>query len=415
MDRLAAAWKVVPTQRGVVTLLANTVLMSAGFTMMIPLISVHLSKDFGYTGAAIGAVLAVRQFTQQGLMMIGGALGDRWGHKPVICVGYLIRAFGFLGFGLATTLPELIAAAVVTALGGTFFEATSKAALAALVKPSQRASVFSIASLCGGVGLSVGPLLGVALLQVSFFWVGLVAAVCFFAAFVLSLFLLPETNSIGETGPKVGVWETLATVFKDTRFVKFTALLTGYWFLTNQVYISVPLYVLRATGDTGLVGVIFTVQAAVSIVLQVPLVSFLSRRLRAQHIIALGLTLMGANLGAMGLGSSGIWIVACSLGFAVGRVLVEPTKDSITAGMASSGAAAAYFGFGFLALAFGGTAGNYLGGWLMDVSAAPALASVPWITFAVVGLVGAVGLLFLRIERTAMGAAGPSPASTASR
>ena len=86
-------------------LLANSALMSAGFFMLIPLLSVHLTQDAGFSGAAAGAVLAVRQLTQQGLMVFGGALADRVGYKPVIAAGMLVRAAGFFGFALSDALP----------------------------------------------------------------------------------------------------------------------------------------------------------------------------------------------------------------------------------------------------------------------------------------------------------------------
>ena len=89
-------------------LLANSGLMSAGFFMLIPLLSVHLTRDLGYSGAAAGAVLALRQFTQQGLMLFGGALADRIGYRRVIAGGMLVRALGFFGFGLGDTLPIIL-------------------------------------------------------------------------------------------------------------------------------------------------------------------------------------------------------------------------------------------------------------------------------------------------------------------
>ena len=329
-------------RRGVISLLVSNGLMNAGFTMLIPLISVYFTTAYGMTGAAVGAILAVRQLTQQGLMVFGGALGDRLGHKPVICGGYLVRAVGFLLFAVATDVPGLILAAVVTALGGTFFEATAKAALASLVPPSRRADVFSLAGLVGGVGLAVGPLLGVALLRTSFFVVGTSAAVCFFLAFALSLYLLPtlapEADSLGAPSAR-GLGETLKVVARDRRFVVFTALQCGYWFLVNQIYISVPLLVLRLTGGSDLVGAVFTVQALVAIVLQVPLVRWMSRRLAPPRGMALGLLLMGIGLGSLGLARGDVAVLGGVFVYAVGRVVVEPIKDALTSKLAAPGCA----------------------------------------------------------------------------
>ncbi|HEU5315617.1 MAG TPA: MFS transporter, partial [Chloroflexota bacterium] len=226
-------------QRGIAVLLANSALMSAGFFLLIPLLSVHLTQDVGFSGAAAGAVLAIRQLTQQGLMLFGGALADRVGYKRVIAAGMLVRAVGFLGFGLGDSLPVILASAVVAALGGALFEATGKAALASLAPPAARARLFSLSALAGGVGTTCGPLLGVWLLRFSFRWVGVAAGGFFLVAAVLSAALLPALS--GPAGAAPPLRRTLSRVARDRRFVVFTALLTGYWLLHNQIYISVPL------------------------------------------------------------------------------------------------------------------------------------------------------------------------------
>jgi DHA1 family multidrug resistance protein-like MFS transporter len=383
-------------RRGVLSLLVSHGLMSAGFTMLIPLISVHFTTAYGMSGATVGGILAVRQITQQGLMVFGGALGDRIGHKPLICGGYLVRALGFLLFAVATDVPGLIAAAVVTALGGTFFEATAKAALATMVPAERRAEVFSLAGLVGGVGLAVGPLLGVALLRTSFFLVGTAAAACFFLAFALGVYLLPPLAPEPTSSSALDLRGTLATVVRDRRFVWFTCLQSGYWFLVNQIYISVPLLVLRLTGASDLVGAAFAIQAVVAICLQVPLVRLLSRLLSPARGMALGLLLMGAGLASLGLARAEAAVLAGVLVYAVGRVAFEPIRDALTAKLAPPSARAAYFGFGFLALAFGGSLGNYVGGWLMDLAAAPALALLPWLVFGGVGVLSAAAFARFR-------------------
>ena len=208
-------------------LLANSGLMSAGFFMLIPLLSVHLTRDLGYSGAAAGAVLALRQFTQQGLMLFGGALADRIGYRRVIAGGMLVRALGFFGFGLGDTLPIILVSAVVAALGGALFEATGKAALASLAPASERSRLFSLSAVAGGVGTTLGPLLGVALLPYSFQWVGIASGAFFFAAFALSAFLLPPLRGAPPGQRPVSLAETLRMVSRHRVFLVFTALLSG--------------------------------------------------------------------------------------------------------------------------------------------------------------------------------------------
>src|SRR5215211_3976080 len=108
-------------QRGLYTLLADTFLMWAGFFMIIPLLSIYYVEQLGWAAASIGVVLAVRQFTQQGLTILGGALADKLGAKRLILAGLLVRMVGFAGMAWAHTFPLLLFTAFLAAVGGSLF------------------------------------------------------------------------------------------------------------------------------------------------------------------------------------------------------------------------------------------------------------------------------------------------------
>ncbi|MGL4609741.1 MAG: hypothetical protein ACRCYY_08670 [Trueperaceae bacterium] len=59
------------------TLLVNNLLMWGGFFMVIPLISVHYVEELGWAASHVGVVLALRQFSQQGITVFSGALVDK--------------------------------------------------------------------------------------------------------------------------------------------------------------------------------------------------------------------------------------------------------------------------------------------------------------------------------------------------
>ena len=365
--------------------------------MLVPLLAVHLTQDAGYSGAAAGAVLAVRQLTQQGLMLFGGALADRAGYRPAIAAGMLVRALGFFGFALSDRLPAVLAAAVVSALGGALFEASGKAALASLAPPEGRARLFALSATVASIGVVVGPLIGAALLPLRFSAVGIAAGAFFLAAFALSALLLPPLGGAPAGAPSLAA--TLRGVARDRRFLAFTTLLAGYWFLHNQIYVSIPLWATQLTGQPRVVGLLYAVFAVAGVSLQFPLVRLASRRWPPAQVAAAGLGTMGVGLALVGAGAVA-WLpvlavlVAAVVVFAAGRALVEPTKDVLTASMAPESGLAAYFGVAFLALAVGGSAGNYAGGWLYDVASPPGGPfALPWLVFALVGLAAAAGFV----------------------
>ena len=107
--RMTAAAK----RRGLLVLLVSTFFAWGGFFMVIPMISVHFVDGLGWTAGAVGLVLAARQFFQQGLTPFSGVLADRFGAKPLIAIGMLVRAVGFAAMAFAGTYALLMAAAIV--------------------------------------------------------------------------------------------------------------------------------------------------------------------------------------------------------------------------------------------------------------------------------------------------------------
>lgn len=74
--------------------------INTAFYMLMPYLAVHLADGLGMAAWAVGLVLGVRNFTQQGMFLVGGTLADRLGHKPMIMAGCGLRTvgFGLLGF-----------------------------------------------------------------------------------------------------------------------------------------------------------------------------------------------------------------------------------------------------------------------------------------------------------------------------
>ena len=124
-------------------ILLDNILVVLGFFMVFPLISLHFVDQLGWAAASVGLALAIRQFTQQGLGIFGGSLADRFGAKPLIVGGMLLRALGFALMAIAHTPWVLILSCVLSGLGGTLFDPPRNALVAKLVRPRERAHFFS--------------------------------------------------------------------------------------------------------------------------------------------------------------------------------------------------------------------------------------------------------------------------------
>ena len=373
---------------GLAVLLIYTFVMVVGFTMVMPLVAVHFVDNLGMAAAAVGFTLAVRQLTQQGLAVFGGALADRVGLRSMICFGVLLRAAGFVCLAYAGDGGTLLVAMVISALGGALFEAPYQAAIAALTTAESRPRYYALSNLVSGVATTLGPLIGVALLRFDFTIVCLAAAGCF-ALNAAIIGFLPPLKAEGEPRP---IHHGFGLVFRHRRFMALTLLMMGYWFVAVQINISFPLMVERLTGSVDGVGAMFALSAAMTIALQYPVIGVLERRFSTSQILVLGTVIMSLGAGAIAFAIDLPTFLACIALFAFGAILTRPTQQTLIASMADDTALGTFLGFSSLALAVGGGIGNVAGGWLIDLARLQGVPMLPWGIFCAVGMASAYGL-----------------------
>ncbi|MFF3245837.1 MFS transporter [Streptomyces sp. NPDC002870] len=118
-------------------------------------------------GEDLDADMAVLQWTVNaytltlaGLILLGGALGDRYGRRRVFVFGTIWFALGSLLCGLAPNDILLVAARALQGIGAALLTPGSLALIQASFHPEDRARAVGLWSGLGGVGAAVGPFLG---------------------------------------------------------------------------------------------------------------------------------------------------------------------------------------------------------------------------------------------------------------
>ncbi|WP_206301825.1 MFS transporter [Streptomyces sp. AcE210] len=96
-----------------------------------------------------------------GLLLTGGALGDRLGNRRIFCTGVVVFTAASAGCGLAGSTGTLIAARLVEGLGAALIVPASLALLQqAYPSPAERSRAFGLWGSMAGIAASAGPLLG---------------------------------------------------------------------------------------------------------------------------------------------------------------------------------------------------------------------------------------------------------------
>ena len=370
-------------------LLVDNMLVVLGFFVVFPLISIRFVDQMGWAALMVGIALGLRQFVQQGLGVFGGAIADRFGAKPMIVPGMLLRAAGFATMAIAHEPWLLWFSCFLSGIGGTLFDPPRTALVVKLIRPQHRGRFFSILMMQDSAGAVVGALLGSWLLQYDFRLVCATGAVLFILCALFNGLFLPAWKLSTVKAP---VREGLDRVLSDKRFVTYVLTLTGYYMLAVQVMLMLPIMVNDIAGTPAAVKWMYAIEACLSLTLLYPIARWSERRFRLEHRLMAGLLLMTLSMMPIGLVSSlqQLFMLICT--FYIGSIIAEPARETLSASLADARARGSYMGFSRLGLALGGALGYTGGGWLFDAGKALHQPELPWVMLGMVGFMTLIAL-----------------------
>ncbi|MEH6378468.1 MFS transporter [Streptomyces sp. KLMMK] len=120
----------------------------------------HIGRDLGADLAALQWTVNAYMLTLAGLILLGGALGDRFGRRRIFIVGVVWFALASLLCGIAPTAGVLIGARALQGVGGALLTPGSLALIQAVFRPGDRAAAVGAWSGLGGVASAIGPFVG---------------------------------------------------------------------------------------------------------------------------------------------------------------------------------------------------------------------------------------------------------------
>jgi EmrB/QacA subfamily drug resistance transporter len=157
-----------------------------------------IRDDLGFSQTSLAWVVNAYLLTYGGFLLLGGRLGDLFGHRRLFLIGITLFTLASLACGLATGKGFLIAARSVQGIGGAIASAVALSLMMTLfTEAGERAKAMGIFGFVAAGGGSIGVLLGGILTgSLNWHWIFLVnvpigALVCF-----LSLRLLPAVPGL---------------------------------------------------------------------------------------------------------------------------------------------------------------------------------------------------------------------------
>src|SRR5215213_2938485 len=156
-----------------------------------------IRTDLGFTESSLAWVVNAYLIVFGGFLLLGGRLGDLFGHRRLFLAGISLFTLASLACGLATSQGMLVGARAVQGLGGAIVSAVALSLMMMLfTEPAERAKAMGIFGFVASGGGSIGVLLGGILTDVlSWHWIFLVNVPIGVAVVALSLRLIPSERA----------------------------------------------------------------------------------------------------------------------------------------------------------------------------------------------------------------------------
>src|ERR1700722_6379837 len=155
-----------------------------------------IRSDLGFSETSLAWVVNAYLLTFGGFLLLGGRLGDLYGHRKLFLTGITVFTLASLCCGLSTSQGMLVTARAVQGVGGAIASAVGLSLTMNLfTEPAERAKAMGIFGFVASGGGSIGVLLGGVLTgSFNWHWIFLVNLPIGVAVVLLSLRLLPGAH-----------------------------------------------------------------------------------------------------------------------------------------------------------------------------------------------------------------------------
>uniref|UniRef100_UPI0035154261 MDR family MFS transporter n=1 Tax=Streptomyces calvus TaxID=67282 RepID=UPI0035154261 len=373
-------------------LILTQLAFNVGFYAVLPFLSAHLGGAIGMAGWLVGLVLGLRTFSQQGLFVVGGALADRYGIRPVVLAGCALRIAGFAWLGYAERTWSVVCAVLLIGFAAALFSPAveSEVARQAVVWEETgggpRTRVLALFTVAGQAGAFVGPLLGALLLAVDFRTACLAGAGIFVLVLAGHARLLPQRIPGRDRTPARG---GLRLLLRNRPFLALCCAYGAQLLAYNQLYLALPAEVERATGSQTALAWLFALSSLLVVTAQLPVTRWAGKRLAMRRSMAAGLLIVAAGFAVVAMarpagwtGTAGLAPAACFVVLlTLGQMLVVPVARAWVPDLAEEGRLGLYTGAlssvsGLIVLL-----GSSATGSLLEAGGPPA---APWLVLAAV-------------------------------
>ena len=415
-------------------------------------ITFYLSNTLGFSDIEAGIISGLFSGGLYLLPLFTGAFADKMGYRKSIIIAFSLLSAGYLLQGLLPVMLEslglvqygektvytglieswerylIVPVLIILMIGGAFIKSIISASVARETTSETRAKGYSILYMMVNIGSFTGksvidPLRS-AVGDSAYIYINFFSATLCAIAFIAVLLFYHSAHHSGEGKSIKEVVNGLTKVFSNSRLLILILIVTGFWIVQQQLYATMPKYVIRLAGETARPGWIANVNPFV-VVVCVNFVTQLMAKHKALTSIIVGMFLIPLSALIMATGNLfegeiiGLhpitFMMIVGIAFqALAECFISPRYLEYFSLQAPKGEEGLYLGFSHLHSFLSSILGFGLSGFLLAKycpeptlfesaeawQAATVNAHYIWYWFAAIGMISAIALIiYARVNK----------------
>ncbi|MCL4550221.1 MAG: MFS transporter [Bacteroidetes bacterium] len=267
-----------------------------GFFIVLTL---YLTDLVGFTDTETGVVAGVFYAGLYFLPPFAGAVSDKIGFKNGLILAFALLTIGYALLGMFHTKMLVLFFLFIVLVGGSFIKPLITGTVAKTTNEDNRARGYALFYWIVNIGSFSGKTLvpyirqGVGVEYVNFFSAGMSLLAMFFA-----IFFYKQSDRSFESKKISDVVLSLKKILLTPRLLFLILIVSGFWIIQQQLYATMPKYVIRLRGNEARPEWLANINPAV-VVLFVVLVTNLMKKRKAVTSMFVGMILMPLSAFAM--------------------------------------------------------------------------------------------------------------------
>jgi DHA1 family multidrug resistance protein-like MFS transporter len=369
---------------------------NVGYFSLIPILTIILSKTKGFSVSEMATAIFAITLSFRAAHFFVGPFLDSINVKTSIVIGAFLTGFSFMLMGYVNTLPLLIACSILAGCGSSANTLSAKTLVSKIGnQDGQSLTYFSIINIFVNIAAAIGSLIGSYLLTQNLTsYVFMITGIFYASAGLVILLMVPNNDKSQKIKKRIEFWNGYKSVISDKPYLEFLQFNFFGWFCYAQLFSTLPYYVSTYYQLEGQLGLLYTLNAVMIILLQLPMSKLVNKFVpKGKEIQQLLFSYLLFGLGFLiaGISQSFTILFLMIVFFTFAEMLFTPLVDTMLHSYAKPELHTTYFSVLVISKAFGDGFGSYFGLRLLDFWSQQNNYSLFW--YSMVALVGIFSLI----------------------